>query len=80
MKSIGRAPLFVFLLASQGTAQTVNTAYPSMAPITQYLMPHDAEISLARSAAPKSIADHAEILIFTTSGFQSAVKGTNGFV
>ena len=43
-------------------------------------MPRDAEISLARSAAPKSLSGDAEILILTPSGYQTAVKGTNGFV
>jgi hypothetical protein len=51
-----------------------------MAPLAQYLMPQDAEISLARSAAPKSVGDAAEILVLTRSGFQTAVTGTNGFV
>lgn len=80
MTFIGRAAIFVFLLASQPAAQTVTSAYPSMAPLSQYLMPRDAEISLARSAAPKSVSDAAEILVFTKSGFETAVKGTNGFV
>lgn len=43
-------------------------------------MPRDAEISLARSAAPKSMSDDAEILILTEGGFQTTVKGRNGFV
>jgi hypothetical protein len=51
-----------------------------MAPLAQYLMPQDAEISLARSAAPKAVGDAAEILVLTRSGFQTAVTGTNGFV
>jgi hypothetical protein len=51
-----------------------------MAPLPQYLMPRDAEISLARSAAPKSVSDAAEIFVLTESGFQTAVRGTNGFV
>lgn len=80
MRFISRAPVFVFLLASQAAAQTVATAYPRMAPLPQYLMPRDAEISLARSAAPKSVSDAAEILVLTKSGFQTAVRGTNGFV
>lgn len=80
MRFISRAPVFVFLLASQAAAQTVETAYPRMAPLPQYLMPRDAEISLARSAAPKSVSDAAEILVLTQSGFQTAVRGTNGFV
>jgi len=80
MKFIGSALAFVFFLTSQGTPQTAKIPYPAMAPLSQYLMSRDAEISLARSAAPKSISDDAEILVFTESGFQTAVKGTNGFV
>jgi hypothetical protein len=53
MKFIGSALAFVFFLTSQGTPQTAKTPYPAMAPLAQYLMPRDAEISLARSAAPK---------------------------
>jgi hypothetical protein len=77
---IGSVSVLVFLLASQAAAQAVETAYPRMAPLPQYLMPRDAEISLARSAAPKSVSDAAEILVLTKSGFQTAVEGTNGFV
>ncbi len=80
MTRIGRAPILVFLLVSQAAAQTAKTTYPGMSPLPQYLMPRDAEISLARSAAPKSVSDAAEILVFTKSGFQRAVRGTNGFV
>jgi len=80
MKFIGSALVLVFLFAWHGTAQTVKPAYPGMAPLPQYLMPRDAEISLARSAAPKSISDDAAILILTKSGYQTAVGGTNGFV
>lgn len=80
MTFIGRAPVLVLLLAAHAAAQVVKTAYPRMAPLSQYLMPRDAEISLARSAAPKSVSDAAEILVFTKSGFDTAVQGTNGFV
>lgn len=80
MKFIGSALAFVFFLTSQGTPQAARTRYPAMAPLAQYLMLRDAEISLARSAAPKSVSDDAEILVLTGSGFQTAVRGTNGFV
>lgn len=80
MKFIGSALGVVFFLTSQGTPQTAKTPYPAMAPLPQYLMPRDAEISLARSAAPKSVSDDAQILVLTENGFQIAVKGTNGFV
>ena len=75
MKFLGRALAFVFFLTSQGTPQTARTPYPAMAPLAQYLMTRDAEISLARSAAPKSVSYDAEILVLTENGFQTAVKG-----
>jgi len=54
---------------------------PTRGPIAAYLMPdRRAEVALARSAAPPSIAAHAEVLVLTSRGFEKAVKGTNGFV
>ena len=62
-------------------AQDAKTPYPAMAPLNQYLIAdRDAEIALARSAAPKSISDQAEIQVLTQHGYETAVKGTNGFV
>ena len=62
-------------------AQDGKTPYPTMVPLNQYLMAdRSAEIALARSAAPKSISDHAEILVLGEHGYETAVKGTNGFV
>jgi hypothetical protein len=52
--------------------------YPKMAPIDEYLMNRDAEIPLARSAAPQAISKDATVL--TRKGWETAVKGTNGFV
>lgn len=80
MTYTGSALVLILFFASQGTAQSVKTAYPKMAPLAQYLMPRDTEISIARSAAPKSVSDDAEVLVLTQGGFQTAVKGTNGFV
>jgi hypothetical protein len=54
---------------------------PTRGPIAPYLMPdRQAETALARSAAPPSIAAKAEVLVLTSHGFETAVKGTNGFV
>ena len=65
----------------QAKAQTDKTPYPAMAPVDQYLMSdQDSEIALARSAAPKSVSDAAEILVLGREGYKTAVKGTNGFV
>ena len=75
------ALLVVLGTAYQAMAQDATTAYPNMAPIEQYLMTdRDAEIALARSAAPESISRDAEVLVLGRHGFETAVKGKNGFV
>ena len=56
------------------------TDYPAMAPLDQYLMDRSAEITLAKSAAPSSIADKVTVLVLTRHGYETAVKGSNGFV
>jgi hypothetical protein len=62
-------------------AQDVKTPYPNMAPVEQYLMAdRDSEIALARSAAPESISRDAGVMVLGRHGFETAVKGTNGFV
>jgi hypothetical protein len=58
-----------------------STTYPSMASIEQYLMPdRNAEIALARSAAPPAISSDAKILVLGWRGYETAVEGRNGFV
>ena len=52
--------------------------YPKMAPIDQYLMERNAEILLARSAAPDSISSDATVLILGRQGYETAVEGRNG--
>ncbi|MGA7712675.1 MAG: hypothetical protein WCA81_12290 [Rhizomicrobium sp.] len=54
--------------------------YSAMAPLDQYLMDRTAEIALAKSAAPPSIAGKATILVLTPRGYDTAIKGSNGFV
>jgi len=67
--------------ACQSQALDAKAPYPSMAPLEQYLIAdRDAEIALARSAAPESISRDAEVLVFGRHGYETAVKGTNGFV
>ena len=65
----------------QGQAQAQKTAYESMAPLDQYLMAdRNAEIALAKSAAPNSISGDAKILVLGRHGYETAVEGKNGFV
>jgi hypothetical protein len=67
--------------ARHAKTQEVKTAYPGMAPIEQYLMAdRDSEIALARSAAPESISHDAGVMVLGRHGYETAVKGTNGFV
>ncbi|MGB7731349.1 MAG: hypothetical protein WBL50_25230 [Candidatus Acidiferrum sp.] len=61
-------------------AQDAKTPYPSMAPLDQYLMERNAEIALARSAAPESISRDAEVMVLGRHGYEIADKGKNGFV
>jgi hypothetical protein len=62
-------------------AQAEKVPYPAMAPIDQYLMPDEnSEIALARSAAPASISDGAEVMVLGRKGYTTAVKGGNGFL
>ena len=69
------------LLGGGSGAQSATNPYPNMAPLAQYLSPsREAEIALARSAAPPSISAEAEILAFGPKGYETAVKGQNHFV
>jgi len=77
----GFALVAVLGTACQVMAQEAKMPYPKMAPIDQYLMADQgAEIALARSAAPDSISRDAEVQVLRHHGFETAVKGKNGFV
>ena len=68
-------------VARHAQAQGPKNPYPtSMAPLDQYLMGRDAEIALARSAAPSSVAKDAAVMVLGRDGYETAVEGTNGFV
>ena len=64
------ALLVVLGTAYQAMAQDATTPYPHMAPIEQYLMDRTAEIALARSAAPSSISDGAEVMVLGREGYR----------
>ena len=65
---------------------TVAAGLPALAaagqypPIADYMMPKDAEIALAQSAAPASISEHATLKLLTASGYETVREGNNGFV
>ena len=73
--------LAVVLGTWRAQALDAKTPYPSMASLDQYLMTdRDAEIALARSAAPESISRDAKILVLGRHGYETAAEGKNGFV
>jgi hypothetical protein len=62
-------------------AQVEKTSYPAMASLDQYLIQDkDSEIALARSAAPKSVSDGAEVMVLGRQGYTTAADGSNGFL
>ncbi|MBU6299548.1 MAG: hypothetical protein KGJ79_04055 [Alphaproteobacteria bacterium] len=65
---------------SQAQAKPEQTPYPAMAPLSSYMMPAKAEIALARSAAPKSISDEAQVMVLGRNGYTVAARGGNGFL
>jgi hypothetical protein len=75
---------FVFALLTvipASVAHAGKDAYPAMAPLDQYLIADQkSEIALARSAAPASISDGAEVMVLERDGYKTAVQGTNGFM
>ncbi len=72
----------VLLVMIPGAARQARAeTYPKMLPIDQYLMPdRNAEIAMARSAAPPSISGDATVLVLGRNGYETAIKGKNGFV
>ena len=69
--------LIVLVVLAAISMKAQEAKYP---PLSEYIMDRDAEIALAKSAAPDYVSDHATIKIFTASGFQTAHEGDNGFV
>jgi hypothetical protein len=78
MKTLTLVPL-ILLIGGAALAQSTHSR-PAYPPIDAYLMPRDAELALARSAAPANIAGRATIKLLTASGYRVAHEGDNGFV
>jgi hypothetical protein len=69
----------ILLLVSMQVAPVrgQSARYP---PLSEYMMTPEAEIALARSAAPENVSAHATVKILAASGFKVAAQGDNGFV
>src|SRR5580692_10262238 len=70
---IANAALVVVARAHAGS-------YSQMASVEQYLSKdREAEVAMARSAAPDAISRDATVLVLEKSGYETAVQGKNGF-
>jgi hypothetical protein len=81
-RSLVLASLFLTLGAAAVWAQgpkslPLGPKYPAL---SEYMMTREAEVSLARSAAPDNISAHATVKMLTASGYRVAIQGDNGFV
>jgi hypothetical protein len=77
MKKIVVVLVWLLPALNSAGAGTQSSKYP---PLTEYLMPRDAEVALARSAAPSNISSRATTKVLTTTGYQVVREGDNGFV
>jgi len=73
-RSLSQLALLASLAGSALHAQ--STPYP---PFRDYSMQRDAELELIRTAAPSTIVDRATLKVLTSTGFQVAREGSNGF-
>jgi hypothetical protein len=69
----------VCVLLAAAVALAGASGKQTMPPVSEYLKSPQAEIALARTAAPASISSQATIMILTAHGYTVAVKGSNGF-
>ena len=74
----------LLMLGTSGRADAQDgekKPFSSMAPVEEYRMAdRSEEIALARSAAPASISREADVLVLGDRGYETAIKGKNGFV
>lgn len=82
MIALGSCALVIALSSSWlARPQESGTLYERMAPIDQYLMTdRNTEIAFARTAAPESISRDAQVLVLGRHGYETAIKGKNGWV
>ena len=70
----------VLITAWQAQAQDAKSSIRAWLRLTISNGDRNAEIVLARSAAPEAISRDADVLVLGQHGYETAVKGKNGFV
>lgn len=71
--------LLVSLLVSLD-AVAVWAQRPEYPSLSEYMMAQEAEVALARSAAPEKVSARATVKILTPTGYKVVAQGDNGFV
>lgn len=71
--------LLISLLGSVATSAALAEG-PKYPPLSGYMMAPEAEVALAKSAAPGNISGRATIKILTATGYRVEAEGDNGFV
>ena len=71
--------LLVLVAVGANGQSDAQKKYPTTAPIGEYLMNRDAEIAMARTAAPVAISRDATLLVLTRKGWETAVRGDERF-
>jgi hypothetical protein len=80
-RTISLQLLVAFVMLSTPWARASDTPESTMGLVDPYLMAdRNAEIALARSAAPPSISADATVLVLTRHGYETASEGKNGWV
>jgi hypothetical protein len=74
-KKVPLATTFAWAFCLPALAQTATNP-----PLREYMMAKEAEVALAKSAAPANISDHASLKILTDSGYETFRSGDNRFV
>src|SRR5712671_643183 len=77
MKKLTVGLVFLILSIQAASLSAQSSKY---SPLSEYMMAPEAEIALAKSAAPENVSAHATVKILTASGYKVAAQGDNGFV
>jgi len=80
LRLAGLLTLALFLRFAHLSASVVQAQGQKYPPLSEYMMPPEDEIALARSAAPEKVSGRATVKILTTTGYKVAADGDNGFV
>lgn len=73
-------PLLLLTVSASAGASALSAQGLKYPPLDDYMMPRNAGVALARSAAPADISGRATIKVLTSTGYEVVEEGDNGFV